>query len=1513
MRLRITAVMAVLLVLFVCAGFGEETVTRGVSYTFAIDDTHPIASPEKWIGTAESFIKTLAALGMNEREVEFTVCSASDPENYVTFTGKEAADCSLILSGILKTDNFDLNDEISAAQAFKELDCGDSVKVWIVTPVDLAYIEDECYRAEVRIERPAASKQADGLTKKADTPKARQEYENSVRLLETAISETEKLLDTVELNAGSDVLMAALDVYALKPDECIVYVTRDSVETELSHGEWLMLDSEWFEGSRYLADGVYYMLAETLKCDCDAALTVYDKYYVTLEEPENCEYRLNDTLTVKAEVCVYDNAARGGIGVNADEWAFTAHIKNGAEPEETLTDLNKGTGSVVLDKYNGYTLYVSAKNTITGEALKSEKVEFTVVNAAPEFADTEKPARFEESVTGLETEYENVIELADFYTDENPGTLVYSVGNADEFTEVNGSKLTFKASGLTQDREYVIDVEDEAGGHNTAGRLVVTRVPLKDSVTVAVSGDIPEKLTWSEHTVTLSASLELTDMGVQLGGRIEPGSWTVSARIAYGDGCELTQVMEYDGENYVCEYSLPEYAEYTLTVSAAHSALPGENITSEPVKTQVVNEDLSFTGDKVILTVYGAETGVNGEAVRTVDLKELYSDPKYTSDKLTYECEPACDAVSIENGVLTVDTGKITGNQEITIVVSDPEGGEIREGSVKLNYLTAKEAAEIKNANAVYNGEAHTVTVSGAIELTRDGEERGCINGDNWVVTAYIGEETYNMSYESGVWTCVYDITETGAFDMTKQIYITATVSDTVSDTVSGNIIESENIQTVCLNKAPERNRVGSDGVITTIKVAELNIKDAEYAVDLTGYFRDDFDKTLTYELAEECAFAEISDGKLKVDRTRVTDSAALKVQAVDSYGAKSEPAAVNVAWYPASDVAYIVLNDIENDTEFDYDDKDITLECFIRLTDAGSNLGCEYVFSDWSMTYALVAPDGNVGEDVAMSTSQSGSIKKFTGSTGESINIDGKWQICLKAENAATGAVLTKDVSIFVRNEAPQPEKWESDSIITTLYAADLDWDALEELTLGDRFDDAITQDADLKFELNYNGEYENSVRLDGGILKVYINRITAETYIPISATDGSQSTNDMGSVRVIYYDFGRDYMPDSVQITFNADTYTRADTVNAEIVCEIPGTAATEAEKTTYSAYLDTVKLKYELFYDGSDEAVWYCECGASDAEVQRISIPLAENGIAKVGGYTLKLTLSAGRSQTVYASAEARFALENKEPVFAGTAGDSRQAYMGSEFEFGSKLELEPNESVTLTADIEKTDFILNLLFGSEPQLAFYCSGDAYIISDTVCTDGEKLAQISDLNSENIPELRVMLSAHGSYRLKFTATDNDGKTAEYAFTVRTLAANELIIEYAIGAALALIAAFIAFIVIKRLCKPSFSGDDILKISFGKHCADIALKTWKKDPVTLRELLVYSGLPVISDFSLKECARVRFMPDRKHGYRVDPGSTEIRVELGNSEQTKPFGMSRGSTVSIKLSKAETITVTGN
>ena len=230
-------------------------------------------------------------------------------------------------------------------------------------------------------------------------------------------------------------------------------------------------------------------------------------------------------------------------------------------------------------------------------------------------------------------------------------------------------------------------------------------------------------------------------------------------------------------------------------------------------------------------------------------------------------------------------------------------------------------------------------------------------------------------------------------------------------------------------------------------------------------------------------------------------------------------------------------------------------------------------------------------------------------------------------------------------------------------------------------------------------------------------------------------------------------------------------------------------------------------------------------------------------------------------------------------------------------------------------EVNDVITVKISGNE-EMNLYRTDGEYIFTDAPGEDYEKTDGIVWDTREDAPTLVMRSAKHGEWTADIKVTDNGNNEANgspLTVSVKNRFHDEDLLIIIALAVICVIVLIILIAILHQILKPAYKENDILQVGINSYSADIPLQGWKKKGFTLREVLIYSGVPVIGDLPVKALDKVE----------LTAGGRKRRLVIRNTKkaglEVKVKGVLQGSNkvylvsneqAEIAMNEQETITL---
>lgn len=540
-----------------------------------------------------------------------------------------------------------------------------------------------------------------------------------------------------------------------------------------------------------------------------------------------------------------------------------------------------------------------------------------------------------------------------------------------------------------------------------------------------------------------------------------------------------------------------------------------------------------------------------------------------------------------------------------------------------------------------------------------------------------------------------------------------------------------------------------------------------------------------------------------------------------------------------------------------------------------------------------------------------------------------GQFKAEIEAKNTReTWIGLTADIGSFTVSNNPPTlnQKADEEQKKLTIWADEpLHLENQTEVAL-----DYFFQDDGPKEDLTYEaeGDIPAWVKIEGNKLIVDTEQIDKSASIKIIAKDkGNQASSDKLEIRIDYYpvkalmegteailtingnDDGRIYRDSKIDLTADVhfpgtvqpywDYLTEKGRLN-EFVDKIIGEFLLGGEKLT--AIADTVQLE-----------------GKNDIEPLQIRLTQISDRLRDPGETEVSFTATIPDQTYTLAKVEDKIDVLNKAPaVISGIVDESYNKEIPGPLILNKEIPTEAHEiNIDLSALINpevSEEITVDLSSGQDIKL--YVQDGEYYFTDEPTDDMKEAEMLIWQTKEKAPVLHISSGKHGEYEVKVSIKDEreiEAKNSPLNIRISNKYHDEetLIIIVAVIAGVILL--LILFCILKQVLKPKFKEKDILTVGVDKYNQQIPLQSWGKKSLTLRDLLIYSGVPVIGELPVKALDKVEFKAGgkRKPLAILNAQKTGLEVKVDGAVQyNNKIGLTTDNTAELKMNENETITI---
>ncbi len=888
----------------------------------------------------------------------------------------------------------------------------------------------------------------------------------------------------------------------------------------------------------------------------------------------------------------------------------------------------------------------------------------------------------------------------------------------------------------------------------------------------------------------------------------------------------------------------------------------------------------------------------------------------------TFEPDPALQTLAYRSTADDRFRVEADGSREIRVLVTGgevtlPEQGVTAETADGLTLITVTEApAELgfpgggtrqvlisrcaepfsltarldpASAGAGYAVADKTLTVTAEVAaVSGDTDGPLAFRPDEWTVELLLTEADgtempLQMAQDGGRFTAALQLGERpGSFSLKVK----------ADNTKQAGFSRTLDLGMIHLSNQPPRAASEDAVILTATRQKPANGTNA-LKLQAEEYFTDDGGaENLTYSLSPaEVPGVALADGVITVTPEQLAgDAAEFTVTASDRSGLTAENVfRVNVL------TPYAMKTDVSKPgaggAAYSMGDRPL-VTASIDLTQGVDEKTFRFNPGEWTVTAELTDANGTRTQPMAW---QDGVFAAELDLSGQKTDLS----VRVKAENSRdAGLNLTSagTVTLTVENDAPALAEDAPAADLTLWFDEPGREDADLTLSLADSFTDDGGKEG-----LTYRLDPADlpGITLDGGTLTVCAAKLAPD-----------------GDGKVVFTVTAEDRGGKTAERTFTLTPIDVMKTLQGgETVLTIDGGGAKDAALTLTGAWklpeiladyakANPLTLTGTITFDGvgleaerSEEAPYTWTAGVTQAR--------------ETGSHTAVFTASLADGAEL-GRAEAAAQTDNANPALKDPFG-------------GTPVQLEVPGPWFLFSDIRKDsvtrpvsdfigayealDVITFTLTSSDPDAGLWEKDGAYYFMDGESANMKRAESIVWDTSGEAPKLTLRHSVHGTGRAELRARDQDGAEAENSPVRITLTAryheeDTLILIAAI--ALGAVQAIILLLVVRQLLKPKFGAEDWLYADYGGCESAFPVASWKKKGLSLREVLIYSGLPVTGELPA-QADKVMLMPGRRSGALVLRGVKllENGVQIdGAAQDRNRIQAERDTRVNIGLDK---------
>ena len=540
--------------------------------------------------------------------------------------------------------------------------------------------------------------------------------------------------------------------------------------------------------------------------------------------------------------------------------------------------------------------------------------------------------------------------------------------------------------------------------------------------------------------------------------------------------------------------------------------------------------------------------------------------------------------------------------------------------------------------------------------------------------------------------------------------------------------------------------------------------------------------------------------------------------------------------------------------------------------------------------------------------------------------NASGIYQYKITAQNKTKGwlSLNSEAGSLTVLNEAPVL-KTETDegSREYVIWADDpMKLENPGEIVLSQFFEDDGPLE-DLKYQIE--GDTPDWIRIENDKIIIDADKADSEAQLKIRATDaGELYCSNLLRIQIKYFPINKLMDNAVVKLTLGGDdegNFFRDSDIQMEGIIELPETLRlywdTLAEQNLQNSFVEQITGQFRFADEKLPAIGEIVKAEENSYEPIRIRYTQHYAKLKDPGEVTVVFEAYKPQDKGVLASAEQTIDILN---VAASVNVDKIDKEVAKEFPGPLFLNPDiPAEDHVYMIDLkqviepEVSEEIYVELTGNE-KFSLSAKDNEYFYTDELTDGAKNVERITWKTTEEAPVLYISSKTRGECDIRISVTDERGieaKGSPVELHFMNSYHNEKMLVMIAAIVAGCIVLLIIFAILHQLLKPKFKEDDILNITCGQKENVIPLQSWGKKPLTLRDVLIYSGAPVYGKLDVKAPDKVELKAGRGKTPIVikNAKSNGLAIKVDGADQyNNKIKLEKEKTAEIKLNEQNTI-----
>ena len=488
----------------------------------------------------------------------------------------------------------------------------------------------------------------------------------------------------------------------------------------------------------------------------------------------------------------------------------------------------------------------------------------------------------------------------------------------------------------------------------------------------------------------------------------------------------------------------------------------------------------------------------------------------------------------------------------------------------------------------------------------------------------------------------------------------------------------------------------------------------------------------------------------------------------------------------------------------------------------------------------------------------------------------------------------------ISVKNDPPVMVEGTENSKDIVIWADDpLQNENETTVTLRERFaDDGPAEDIGFRLE-----ESVSWAEIQSGMLLLHPEQMSEEASgtLKVAAFDaGGLVSAEAFTINATYYSVEKKIENVAVKMTLTGEEngeFHRDTPVKMNVILSFPETLKPYLEllagKETLNTFLEMIKA--EITVNG--ETIPVEATKTEDGSMPELQYELIYDKVRPSGEYTVafRAVLPEMGDKTVAETEKSLSVIDQVPTLNLDLIAASSEKEIPGPLFLNRDIQVADSETTVDIGNLvnnEINDIITVAVSSDREGMELYLTETGYYFTDEPEENWEKVDQIIWDTNEVAPALVMRSAKHGKWNVGIDIKDdkeNQATGSPLLLEIKNRFHDEELLIIIALSIIGIILLLIIIAIVHQILKPVYTENDILQVSMNSYSSEIVLQSWKKKGMTLRELLIYSAVPVIGMLPEKALDKVELRAGGKKRRLVirNAKSAGLQINLDDSLQS--------------------------